>query len=175
MKKIIFGLGLVALQLVSCHKGTNPPMQLVRLDSAFSYRVDSCCVDIPNVFTPNGDGINDELYVHALYLAELHLRIYNSNNQLVFSIDAGNQYITQHWDGKQNTPNGRVVIKGKYKYYLNALSLSGRVISASRYITIIEMPPDCITHNPPPLFGDMMDPRDCGIIYQTMETVCYVD
>jgi gliding motility-associated-like protein len=170
----IIGLGLIMLLLFGCGKhDINPPIQQpIRLDTAFTYKVDSCCLDIPNIFTPNNDGINDFLYFHALNLAEFHLKIYNSSNQLVFSCDAPNQY----WNGKQNTPNGMVVIKGRYLYHLQALSTSLKFIAASHYITIIQdMFTDCITHEPPALFGDMMDPRYCGAVYQTTETVCYAD
>jgi gliding motility-associated-like protein len=170
--KIVFGLLLAMLVLFSCHKDSNPPMQPIKLDTAFTYKVDSCCLDIPNIFTPNNDGINDILFSHAMYLAEFHLKIYNSSNQLVFSTDAPNHY----WDGRQNTSSGSAIINGRYLYHLNALSLSGKWITVSRYITIIQnMLTDCITHEPAPLCGDMMDPRYCGAVYQTMETFCYAD
>jgi gliding motility-associated-like protein len=54
---------------------------------------------VPNAFTPNGDGLNDDLYpVNALSLNDLDFRVFNRFGQLIFeSRDAAKK-----WDGKLN-------------------------------------------------------------------------
>ena len=53
-------------------------------------------LDVPNAFTPNGDGINDVLYVRGYGIVKMIFRIYNRQGLLVFqSVDE-----TVGWDGK---------------------------------------------------------------------------
>jgi gliding motility-associated-like protein len=53
-------------------------------------------VDVPNAFTPNGDGINDRVYVRGFGIAKMNFRIYNRQGLMVF------QSLTTSigWDGK---------------------------------------------------------------------------
>lgn len=70
---------------------------------------------IPNVFTPNGDGINDHFILVTENIAELKVNIYNSKGELVYQIadsDKGN------WDGKLK--NGQMAEVGSYYYALYA-------------------------------------------------------
>jgi gliding motility-associated-like protein len=73
--------------------------------------VDLCNVyEIPNVFTPNGDGINDILIAKTSGSVEkIDFKLYNRSGMLIFSTD--NPRI--EWDG---TYNGRVVSPGVYFY-----------------------------------------------------------
>jgi gliding motility-associated-like protein len=52
-------------------------------------------IDIPTAFTPNGDGINDVLYVQGIGIDDMQLLIYNRWGQLVFQTDD----YTVGWDG----------------------------------------------------------------------------
>ena len=53
-------------------------------------------IDVPNAFTPNGDGINDKVFVRGFGITKMNFRIYNRWGQLVFqSVDEVNG-----WDGK---------------------------------------------------------------------------
>lgn len=53
-------------------------------------------VDIPNAFSPNGDGINDRLYVRGYGITKLDFRVYNRWGQLVYH--SSDQ--SDGWDGK---------------------------------------------------------------------------
>ena len=56
----------------------------------------SCYIDVPNAFTPNGDGRNDFFYpLNAVKAQQLQFRVYNRWGQLVF--ETGNW--KQGWDG----------------------------------------------------------------------------
>ena len=68
---------------------------------------------IPNIFTPNGDGQNDNWFVITGNLTEYGLHIFNRWGQLVYeSTD-----INEMWDGKYN---GNDCTDGTYYYVLQA-------------------------------------------------------
>jgi gliding motility-associated-like protein len=73
--------------------------------------VDSCnFYEIPNVFTPNGDGANDFLVAKTSVLVEkVEFRLFNRAGVLVFSTEEPRL----NWDG---TYDGRVVPTGVYYY-----------------------------------------------------------
>jgi len=87
-------------------------------DLIFVPENDQECITIPNAFTPNGDGINDEwiienieLFPHAL------IQVFNRWGQLVWE-GRGNE---QAWDG---TWNGNIVPTGSYIYTVNLFNNS---------------------------------------------------
>ena len=53
---------------------------------------------IPNAFTPNDDGINDEFYGKGDYIKKFEMSIYDRWGNLIFFADD----INKHWDGKAN-------------------------------------------------------------------------
>lgn len=73
--------------------------------------IDSCnFYEIPNVFTPNGDDINDMLVAKASGLVEkIDFRLFNRNGLLLFSTDDPRI----NWDG---TYKGKIVSPGVYFY-----------------------------------------------------------
>jgi len=57
------------------------------------------CIDAPNAFTPNGDGLND--YFKAVSVCPIkyfHMQIFNRWGETLFESDN----ITHGWDGKKN-------------------------------------------------------------------------
>jgi gliding motility-associated-like protein len=94
--------------------------------------VDSCNLyEIPNVFTPNGDNINDKLVAKTSGLVErIEFKLFNRNGLLLFRTDDPRI----NWDG---TYKGRIVSPGVYFYQcdvwesrnsaLNQIHLSGFV------------------------------------------------
>jgi gliding motility-associated-like protein len=69
---------------------------------------------VPNVFTPNGDGKNDEFRVAYRSLKEFHCWVYNRWGKLVYEWDDP----AKGWDG---TINGRPAAEGAYFYVIRAL------------------------------------------------------
>ncbi len=53
-------------------------------------------LDVPNAFTPNGDGVNDKVFVKGFGIAKLTFRIYNRQGLLVFQTS---DQLTG-WDGR---------------------------------------------------------------------------
>lgn len=81
--------------------------------TVFDISVSESLLKVPNVFTPNGDGTNDEFRVVYRSLAEFHCWIYNRWGHLVFQWDDP----AKGWDG---TINGKPAAEGAYYYIIRA-------------------------------------------------------
>lgn len=68
--------------------------------------------NVPNVFTPNGDGINDMWVIRTNGKAQFKVSIFSPSGSRVFETTA----YTISWDGK--TPSGTEVHPGVYYYVL---------------------------------------------------------
>ncbi|MBL7889483.1 MAG: choice-of-anchor L domain-containing protein [Bacteroidia bacterium] len=69
---------------------------------------------IPNAFSPNGDGINDEFYGKGEYIKEFEMFIYDRWGNMIFFTDD----INKHWDGKANN-GAEVAQQDVYVYVVN--------------------------------------------------------
>ena len=69
-------------------------------------------LDVPNAFTPNGDGINDKVFVRGFGITKMTWRIYNRWGEMVFVSNDK----TQGWDG---TYKGSLQPKEVYHYVLS--------------------------------------------------------
>lgn len=85
---------------------------------------------VPNLFSPNGDGINDIEYVYSTSIAQLEFRVYNQWGQLVFT----SKDQRQGWDG---TMSGQKQPVGVYVYILRATMQDGTVITKKGNITLM--------------------------------------
>lgn len=85
------------------------------LDSvSFEIKISESMIEVPNTFTPNGDGANDEFKVIYKSIKEFHCWIYNRWGKLVYKWDDP----AKGWDG---TINGRPAAVGAYYYVIRAL------------------------------------------------------
>ena len=80
----------------------------------FDVSVTESMLTVPNTFTPNGDGANDEFRVVYRSIKEFHMWVYNRWGKLVYKSDNP----AEGWDGKIN---GRDAAVGAYYYVIRAL------------------------------------------------------
>jgi gliding motility-associated-like protein len=85
---------------------------------------------LPNVFTPNGDSINDYFQPINMGINTYNIEIYNRWGGLVFSSNS----ILSHWDG---TYNQEPCASGVYFYVLNASSNTGRQYKLHGTLTLL--------------------------------------
>jgi gliding motility-associated-like protein len=75
---------------------------------------------IPNVFTPNNDGVNDIFWLRASNLTDISIWIYDRWGRKVFESNSDTGNIA--WDGKSG---GKDVAEGTYFYVLKATGKEG--------------------------------------------------
>lgn len=88
-------------------------------------------LEIPNVFTPNGDGGNDVFYLTTKGYSDIHMEIFNRWGQRLAVMDG----LKSYWDGK--SPNGEKVPDGTYFYLLKATKTDGKEVEKQGFITLI--------------------------------------
>jgi len=76
------------------------------IDSSFTIEIRESDVIIPNVFTPNGDGINDQFKLRIKGLDRINLKVFNRWGKLVYE---GSE---NYWSGKDQ--GGRNLQAGTY-------------------------------------------------------------
>jgi len=104
------------------------------------YCADTICKDIymdfeeligvPNAFSPNGDGINDVIYVEGIGIANLTFEIYNRWGEKVF--ESENQEIG--WDGNFKGVAQEMEV---YTYIVNAIFINGKSTRLKGNITLM--------------------------------------
>ncbi len=98
--------------------------------SVFAYCTDASLF-IPNAFTPNTDGLNDDFRIEAIGIKELrYLRIYNRWGELVFETNS----LTTGWDG---TYKGKALDAGVFVYYLEAVCTTGFPFTRKGNVTLL--------------------------------------
>lgn len=88
-------------------------------------------IRVPNVFSPNGDGVNDVLELFTSGITSLDMAIYNRWGQLIARLERVNQV----WDGR--TLAGERVPEGTYYYELNAVGVNGQRYPLRGSITLL--------------------------------------
>lgn len=76
-----------------------------------------CYIDIPNAFTPDGDGVNDYFFPRQLLsksMIRFHMQIFNRWGQMIFETEAKDG---RGWDGMFN---GKPQPDGVYLYLISA-------------------------------------------------------
>ena len=85
---------------------------------------------LPNIFTPNGDRVNDLFEIEIGDKLEFQIVVLNRQNQLVFK--SGDPHF--QWDGTML--NGEPAPEGVYLYYFSAKDRFGNDITESSVLTI---------------------------------------
>jgi len=89
---------------------------------------------IPNVFTPNGDGNNDEFWIPNTGFENFQLDIFDRWGLKLFSTDSGDI----RWDGRTNS--GQAATDGTYYYVLKGKLKTedgGKYYDTSGFVTLI--------------------------------------
>ncbi len=94
--------------MVSCHKG----------------------VLVPDIFSPNGDGANDVLYVYGQGFESIHFTVFNRSGKKLFESNDANI----GWDGSFN---GVMMPQGVYTYILKVVFSNGSEEVLSGDVTLI--------------------------------------
>lgn len=111
----------------------------VKLEASNAYCKDSGSIDIkvttsalqvPNVFTPNGDGKNDEFRVAYQSLASFQCWIFNRWGRKVFSWSEPQK----GWDG---TIGGKKAAEGPYFYIIKAVGTDGQKFTRKGDINLL--------------------------------------
>jgi gliding motility-associated-like protein len=87
-------------------------------------------IGVPSAFSPNGDGVNDVLYVRGYRIQALRLRIYNRWGNLIFETDSK----AKGWDGTyKSVPQPEEA----YAYTLEATFTDGSTIQKAGSVSLL--------------------------------------
>ncbi|MBD8487960.1 PKD domain-containing protein [Echinicola sp. CAU 1574] len=89
-------------------------------------------IAVPNVFTPNSDGINDQFFPKFTLVKSLEFWIYNKWGEIIFFTDDLN---SEGWDG---TINGVPAQPGNYVYKLNYSTMDNRQKSVTDVFLLLK-------------------------------------
>ncbi|MFN8308386.1 MAG: PKD domain-containing protein [Chitinophagales bacterium] len=97
-------------------------------DSVFVYF--KALIGVPNAFSPNGDGINDRVFVEGRGIVKLDFRIYNRWGQLVY--EGSDQ--KEGWDGKFHGEPQEMEV---YTYTVDAWLINKQYVPLKGNITLL--------------------------------------
>jgi gliding motility-associated-like protein len=87
-------------------------------------------IDVPNAFSPNGDGINDVLYVKGQGMASIDFKIFNRWGQLIFE----SRDMNIGWDGTYDSKPQEMEV---YVWTLDGITLDGTPVSKKGNVTLL--------------------------------------
>jgi len=93
-----------------------------------------CLVIVPNIITPNGDGVNDEWTIELDQPSNFRALVYNRSGRKVY--ESYNHL--QNWDGT-NASTGEPCPEGVYFYVVQVNDFEGRLIEDQGTLTINRM------------------------------------
>lgn len=85
---------------------------------------------VPNVFTPNGDGVNDRFYLDVTWGKQIEVVILNRWGNHMATITDFNH----GWDGK--TPNGQDATEGVYFFKYEILGFNDKTYTGHGFVTL---------------------------------------
>ena len=89
---------------------------------------------IPNIFTPNGDGINDFFFLKATNLTDISAVIYDRWGHIVFEL-TGDEKGNISWDGKNQY--GKEAAEGTYFYIIKTKGKDGTDYDKKGTLTLV--------------------------------------
>jgi gliding motility-associated-like protein len=96
--------------------------------------VDPSKLSIPNVFTPNGDNINDYFIVEAVSLRRLYVQVFSRSGMKVFDFTGEGETLRnwKGWDGNINDSSAKAS-PGIYYYIIQAIGWDDVVYNSKEY------------------------------------------
>ena len=88
-------------------------------------------VEVPNIFTPNGDGANDVFKIEANNLTEFEIRIYNPGGALVYTSNDPDF----NWNGTDRS--GAQIPEGTYFYQIKAVGSDLQIHALKGSLTVL--------------------------------------
>jgi gliding motility-associated-like protein len=111
-------------------------------DTIYIEVVEQATLVMPNVFTPNADGTNDQLAATISGVKEINIEIFNRWGNVVYSgTQSGISPVPQDlnlWDGKSN--GGKVCEDGVYYYVLTAMGYDTKAYPMQGFFQLITTP-----------------------------------
>lgn len=108
-------------------------------DTIYVTVVEQATIALPNVFTPNEDGINDGFAATVSGVKEIRMQMFDRWGALVFdgvqSGLAANPQVVTLWDGKAR---GRSAEDGVYFYVVTAIGYDEQAYPMSGYVQLIK-------------------------------------
>ncbi len=99
--------------LIVCGYDTTTCTETFAVCDTVTLQITDCLLSFPNVFTPNGDGVNDYFQPFALEgILNYEMKIYDRWGQLQFETKNSGK-----WNG--NRPNGKPCVEGVYFFVLD--------------------------------------------------------
>ena len=110
--------------------GSNADGTCETIGDTYTVTIGASALEIPNAFSPNGDGVNDIWKVSYRSLIEFHCEIFNRNGQRIYGFDDP----SDGWDG---TWHGKTVKPGVYYYVITAIGADGQKYKRGGDINIL--------------------------------------
>ncbi len=85
---------------------------------------------VPNAFTPNGDGINDQFFLEEIGVDQFNIQIYDRWGQLLYQSDDKNF----RWDGRFHSAD---VQEEVYTWVIDATSFMGHSVRTAGTVTVL--------------------------------------
>jgi gliding motility-associated-like protein len=99
--------------------------------SSVCIEINDVYYSIPNVFTPDANGINDGFVITNMGMKTLRCKIYNRWGELIYEWDGTAGY----WDGK--TKNGNEAVDGVYYYTVYMIDFQDKTYDESGFVQLI--------------------------------------
>jgi gliding motility-associated-like protein len=124
----------------ACYTISEPGTYCVTLEVKNSYgcrdTISDCIValnakiTIPNIFTPNGDGINDVFFIDSKGYSDIHCEIYDRWGLKIYEWKG----LQGYWDG--NIQDGTKATGGTYYFIVQYYTESGSTTKKTGYIQL---------------------------------------
>jgi len=97
-----------------------------------AFLADSSNLEVPNVFTPNNDGVNDLFYVVTDGNSIYNFKVYSRTGVLVYKSESKSIL----WDGR--LPGGEEVEQGIYYYTIEGETANDKSLQQSGYFYLFK-------------------------------------